>query len=127
MKLKLTSIGTSTGVIIPKEMLARMNVEKGDALYAIEAPDGSYRIGVRDFGGGVAEAERESIFARFRRGSAHRHGSIPGVGLGLHLARTIVRRHGGDLVCRAPDGDGAGTEFVFTLALTNDGGTTEHP
>jgi putative addiction module antidote len=42
--LKLTAIGTSTGVIIPKEMLARMNVSKGDALYAVEAPDGEYRL-----------------------------------------------------------------------------------
>lgn len=38
--LKLTSVGTSTGAIIPKEMLARMKVEKGDLLYAIETPDG---------------------------------------------------------------------------------------
>jgi putative addiction module antidote len=43
-KLKLTAIGTSTGVIIPKEMLARMNVGKGDALYLVEGPDGSYRL-----------------------------------------------------------------------------------
>jgi putative addiction module antidote len=42
--LKLTTIGTSTGVIIPKSMLERMNVAKGDVLYAIEAPDGSYRL-----------------------------------------------------------------------------------
>jgi putative addiction module antidote len=42
--LKLTTIGTSTGVVIPKEMLARMNVSKGDVLYVSEAPDGSYRI-----------------------------------------------------------------------------------
>jgi putative addiction module antidote len=42
--LKLTAIGTSTGVIIPKEMLARMNLSKGDALYVVEAPDGSYRL-----------------------------------------------------------------------------------
>jgi putative addiction module antidote len=42
--LKLTAIGTSTGVIIPKEMLARMNLSKGDVLYAVEAPDGSYRL-----------------------------------------------------------------------------------
>ena len=41
--LKLTTIGTSTGVVIPKEMLARMNVGKGDMLHAIETPDG-YRI-----------------------------------------------------------------------------------
>ena len=36
--LKLTTVGTSTGVVIPKEMLTRMNVAKGDTLYAIEGP-----------------------------------------------------------------------------------------
>ena len=38
--LKLTSVGTSTGLVIPKEMLARMNVEKGDVLQAVETRDG---------------------------------------------------------------------------------------
>jgi putative addiction module antidote len=38
--LKLTTIGTSTGAVIPKEMLSRMKVEKGDTLYAIETPGG---------------------------------------------------------------------------------------
>ncbi len=42
--LKLTTIGTSTGVIIPKAMLDRMNVGKGDSLYLTEAPEGSYRL-----------------------------------------------------------------------------------
>lgn len=38
--LKLTTMGTSTGAVIPKEMLARLKVEKGDTLYAIETPEG---------------------------------------------------------------------------------------
>jgi putative addiction module antidote len=38
--LKLTRIGTSTGAVLPKEMLARMKVEKGDTLYAIETAEG---------------------------------------------------------------------------------------
>ena len=38
--LKLTKIGTSTGTIIPKEMLVRMKVEKGDTLFAIETKEG---------------------------------------------------------------------------------------
>jgi putative addiction module antidote len=42
--LKLTSIGTSTGVIIPKDMLARLNVAKGDMLHAVETPDGGYHL-----------------------------------------------------------------------------------
>ncbi len=39
-KLKLTAVGTSTGALIPKEMLARMKVKKGDQLFAVETPSG---------------------------------------------------------------------------------------
>ncbi len=38
--LKLRNIGTSTGVILPKKMLARLKVGKGDTLYAIETTEG---------------------------------------------------------------------------------------
>lgn len=40
MKLKITTVGNSAGVILPKELLARLRVEKGDSLYAVETPDG---------------------------------------------------------------------------------------
>ena len=40
MKLKITAIGNSAGLILPKELLARLHVEKGDELYAVETPDG---------------------------------------------------------------------------------------
>ena len=40
MRLKLRALGTSTAVILPREMLARLRVTKDDALFAIEAPDG---------------------------------------------------------------------------------------
>jgi putative addiction module antidote len=38
--LKLTQIGNSVGVILPKEILARLKVEKGDCLYVSEAVNG---------------------------------------------------------------------------------------
>jgi putative addiction module antidote len=38
--LKLTQIGNSVGVILPKELLARLKVEKGDTLFVTETPDG---------------------------------------------------------------------------------------
>ena len=38
--LKLTQIGNSVGVILPKEVLARLKVAKGDALYLTETPGG---------------------------------------------------------------------------------------
>lgn len=41
--LKLVPIGNSTGVILPKEMLARLRVEQGDTLYWSESGNG-YRV-----------------------------------------------------------------------------------
>jgi putative addiction module antidote len=38
--LKLTKIGNSVGVILPKEVLARLKVEKGDTLFMTEAANG---------------------------------------------------------------------------------------
>jgi putative addiction module antidote len=38
--LKLIGIGNSVGVVLPKELLARLGVQKGDTLYAVEMPDG---------------------------------------------------------------------------------------
>ncbi|MDO6416340.1 AbrB/MazE/SpoVT family DNA-binding domain-containing protein [Sphingomonas sp. BIUV-7] len=40
MPLKLVKIGNSTGIVLPKELLARLRVGLGDSLYASEAPDG---------------------------------------------------------------------------------------
>mgnify|MGYP002725663551 FL=1 len=38
--LKLKAVGNSTGVILPKEVLTKLQVEKGDDLYVVETPDG---------------------------------------------------------------------------------------
>jgi putative addiction module antidote len=38
--LKLSQIGNSVGVILPKEVLARLKVERGDTIYITETPDG---------------------------------------------------------------------------------------
>ena len=38
--LKLTQIGNSVGVILPKEVLARLKAEKGDTVFVTESPDG---------------------------------------------------------------------------------------
>ena len=40
MKLKITTIGNSAGVILPRDLLARLRLQKGDELYALETPDG---------------------------------------------------------------------------------------
>jgi putative addiction module antidote len=45
--LKLTQIGNSVGAIFPKELLAQMQLEKGDEFYVTDTPDG-LRITVHD-------------------------------------------------------------------------------
>jgi putative addiction module antidote len=45
--LKLTQIGNSVGVILPREMLARLGMAKGDTIYAVDQPDG-VRLTVAD-------------------------------------------------------------------------------
>jgi len=39
-KVKVTTVGNSTGVVLPKELLAKLKVKKGDTLYVTETPDG---------------------------------------------------------------------------------------
>ena len=76
----------------------------------------TFEVAVQDRGNGVPIDEREAIFERFRRGQAHQNGAIPGVGLGLHLARAIARQHGGDLVCTDPVSS-TGARFVLSIPL----------
>jgi putative addiction module antidote len=45
--LKLTQIGNSIGVIFPKDLLAKLNLEKGDEIFLTESPDG-FRITKHD-------------------------------------------------------------------------------
>ena len=39
-KLKIRKFGNSVGVILPKDVLARLRVGEGDTVYATESPDG---------------------------------------------------------------------------------------
>ena len=38
--LKLTAVGNSVGVILPKDILSKLRVDKGDTLYVLETPEG---------------------------------------------------------------------------------------
>ena len=68
-------------------------------------------IHVRDQGSGIRESEQGLIFQRFYR--SERAYSEPGLGIGLYLAREIVRLHGGYMEVRSKEGEGA--EFCVYL------------
>lgn len=78
-----------------------------------QAQGGTLRLVVEDDGPGVPEMELESVFAPFRRLEGSRNRETGGVGLGLPIARNILRAHGGDVVLRnRPEG---GLAAVVTL------------
>jgi signal transduction histidine kinase len=75
------------------------------------------RVSVRDEGIGVPAAEQAHIWERFHRaeGSTVQSGSDIGVGVGLHISKTIVEGHHGQVgVHSAP---GQGSTFWFTLPV----------
>jgi len=58
-QLKITKIGNSAGVVLPKELLARLRVGPGDMIYATESPDGVRLTAANpDFEAKMAVAER---------------------------------------------------------------------
>ena len=80
--------------------------------------EGYVRISVRDHGPGVAPDSVGAIFKKFGRGST----PAPGSGLGLFVARGIVRAHGGHLRYRPAEGGGA----QFTLEIPAPAATAHH-
>jgi signal transduction histidine kinase len=79
----------------------------GGAARLVLAQDGAglVRLTVADEGPGIPEAELEAVFTPFRRLEASRNRETGGTGLGLTIARNILRGHGGDVVLQnRPEG-----------------------
>jgi signal transduction histidine kinase len=72
------------------------------------------RIAVRDRGPGIPEAQLERVFEPYYRIESSRNRASGGSGLGLTIARSIARWHGGDIRLRnAPGGQGLIAELVL--------------
>jgi putative addiction module antidote len=66
VELRIRRIGNSFGVVLPKEVLTRLNAGDGERLFLIEAPDGDYRLTAYDPAFEKKMAKAENIIGRYR-------------------------------------------------------------
>ncbi|HEX4096136.1 MAG TPA: HAMP domain-containing sensor histidine kinase [Caulobacteraceae bacterium] len=86
------------------------------ATIRLDATDGQARVEISDEGPGLAQGEIEKVFAPFYRADGARNQGRSGVGLGLSVARSIARAHGGD-VDLTTGSDSGGLTAIVTLPL----------
>ena len=115
----LNEVGEGQSILADRDLLYRVFVNLGRNAFEAGATtvtvrsqvNGGYRlIDVTDNGPGVPQEMAEQLFQPFATG-----GRAGGAGLGLAIARDLVRAHGGDIALTQTSA--AGTNFRFTLPL----------
>lgn len=85
----------------------------GHVTVKLEEQDGNYRVSVIDEGIGVSPEYFDHIFERFYRVRNTASRQYSGIGLGLYVAKAIVKAHGGKI--GFTNNQGMGSTFYFTL------------
>jgi len=91
----------------------------GAVAVRLTSADGQAQIEVADTGVGIAEEDLPQLFDRFYRARNAAGLSVPGLGLGLTIVRTIVEGHGGTVHVRSREGEG--TSFTVVLPVAGSG------
>lgn len=73
------------------------------------------KVLVSDTGPGISPADQKKIFEKFFQLKASEKSDTPGTGLGLHITKTLVNLHGGEINLQSEVGKG--TTFYFTLPV----------
>ena len=96
----------------------KFNRRGGEVALTLKQTEKCVTVTVADSGCGIAEADLPHVFERLFRADASR--SLPGNGLGLPLARAVIRAHGGEITVESTPGKGS----VFTVTLPRGKETT---
>lgn len=90
-------------------------VNKGGFLdFSYRVEGGMTALIIRNSGDGIPKDEIPHVFEKFYKSDRSRGLDKNGVGLGLHIVRTIINLHGGDIIVRSIEGEYC--EFEFTLS-----------
>jgi two-component system sensor histidine kinase BaeS len=100
------------------ENALRHTAEGGTIIVATTRHENRCRIVVSDTGEGFEPAVATRLFERFYQGDSSRTASGAGSGIGLTIARAIVKAHDGALLAHS-DGHGQGATFEITLPVAD--------
>ncbi|TVR21096.1 MAG: PAS domain S-box protein [Anaerolineaceae bacterium] len=89
--------------------------EGGTIQVSLQMTDRSLVLDVVDNGYGIPADQQDKLFKPFSRINQHETVNIDGTGLGLHLVKSIIERHGGAI--RFESAHGEGSRFGFELPL----------
>ena len=85
----------------------------GHVVVTLEADEQRLALVVQDDGEGIDPGDLPHVFDPFSRGENARSRHVPGTGLGLHIVKTIVEAHGGEVAVASRLG--VGSAFRLTL------------
>ncbi len=104
-----------------RNLIENAAVYGGKASIRVDEGERDVRIVIDDDGPGIPEADRERVFEPFVRLEGSRNRETGGIGLGMAIARDIVRGHGGDVtLADRPEG---GLRVTVTLPGNSPSGT----
>lgn len=93
--------------------------EAKEVIIRSEVKNKNLVISVEDFGIGIAETDQDKIFEPFYQASTKIRQSFSGLGLGLHISKEIVERHGGKIWVESEKGKGSKFSFKIPIASSN--------
>ena len=99
---------------------------QGDTIWlSVKCGDGQVEVRVRDEGVGIPADQIDRVFEMFVQSDRTLDRADGGLGVGLTLVKSLVELHRGT-ICVTSDGVGQGSEFLFTLPLTDAPATVAH-
>lgn len=89
----------------------------GDIDVQMEEKSDQIIVSVKDRGIGISKHDQSKVFEPFFRTAAASRAKIAGAGLGLHISKEIVERHGGNMWLESDNG--IGTTFYFSIPMSD--------
>ncbi len=94
--------------------------EGGTMTFSFRLEDrGMVTVGVKNSGSGIPKEDIPRLFDRFYKTDKSRSMDTSGVGLGLHIVKSLVHLHGGEVAVRSEEG--SFTQFMFSIPACEGG------